>query len=263
MAQFTQQSKINSSYFHSQSKTITEQNQYPFESPFKDGHNVFMKDVLSGVLPEADTQTEIDNWISSNPGIIKKYEQVDLTEISGSNGQAWQLIDSVDGVVLPFIDPVDVPKINDKTPSIGYTPILYDSTGTQLPTTAGSYKIKPFSGIVQFEVGYTPQDLGWGTPKLTVYGFIGNTLQDIIDSLVSTPVSYDEIIINIDSLNKTQFEFPLSNTPLNGSVWVIINGVIQTPLQDYTVDYGTPKISLTGDCVERFESDVIYIKYTY
>ncbi len=172
MAQPNSNTKINRGYFHGLSKVQTEAAQYTFESNYKSSHSVRAHDVWLDSVPYAINATQADEQAILYPSILQKYTQISLTEIAGSNGQAWYLDDA--GVfVRPWISPVDVPSQERNLPSFGYQMTLYRQNGMQIPPTIGVWDVDYYAGMVLFQADTTPQILGWGIPKVTCYTYIG------------------------------------------------------------------------------------------
>jgi len=151
------------------------------------------KDVWADNVPYCATETDADNFVSANPTVAKKYTQHSLTEVPGSNGQAWYLDDG--GTWMrPWIAPTDVPHPTTNAPSYGFEAKLYDSSGNLIPLTVGVWLIDYYAGIVRFQEGYTPSDMGWGTPKITCYVYTGNTLENASgfdpDAIVTAEVDW-------------------------------------------------------------------------
>lgn len=163
-------------YFHSLSKVLTNETQYPFESKYKSSHSVSYNEVWAENIPYCETSAEVDSFITSNPGIIQKYTEIELTEIPGSNGQAWYINDTE--FIKPFISPVDIMDVSTGLPSSGFEAKLYKNNGTQISPTSGVWFIDYYAGIVHFQFGSTPFDLNYGIPKLTVYVYTGKMLSD-------------------------------------------------------------------------------------
>ena len=163
--------KNTKAYFHALSKVNTEITQYVFESKYKTGHSVRLGDVWAEEVGYAETIAEADNFVISNPFIVKKYTLQNLTEIPGSNGQGYYINDGE--FIQSWISPTDVPHEITKDPSLGYEAKLYQSDDTFIPPTSGVFVIDYYAGIVLFQEGYTPADMGWGTPKITCYVYIG------------------------------------------------------------------------------------------
>jgi len=186
------------SYFHSVGKTLTEESQFTFNSAYKSGHVIFPADVLTDDIPYLSSTTEVDAYISGNPGILKKYTLKELTELTGSNGQSWYIEDGgqwIKPIMVPSLAPDPTP--ND--PSNGFIVNLYESDDTFIPPTDGVFWIDAFQGLVKFEEGFTPSDQGYGNIKISCYAYIGGTLSEEISggfgvsdflSLTDTPSSY-------------------------------------------------------------------------
>lgn len=210
MAAPSQITERKSGYFHSLSKAITNESQYPFESKFKSSHTIKYDEVWAETIPYCLDTASADIFTSNNTSIIKKYELKELTEIPGSNGQAWYINDNK--FVRPFISPVDIVDESTNMPSIGFEAKLYKNNGTYISSTSGVWYIDYYAGIVHFESGYTPADLGYGIPKITVYTYIGKTVADLINNvmvaqnnteLITTErllIQNNELILNKTSL---------------------------------------------------------------
>lgn len=171
-----------SGYFHSLSKAITNETQYPFESKFKSSHTIKYDEVWAESIPYCPDVASADAF-ALNSSIIKKYELKELTEIPGSNGQAWFINDNK--FVRPFISPVDVVEDLTNMPSIGFEAKLYKQNGTFISSTSGVWFVDYYAGIVHFESSYTPADLGYGIPKISLYVYIGKTVADLIENVMN------------------------------------------------------------------------------
>lgn len=189
MAAPSQLTERKSGYFHSLSKAITNETQYPFESKFKSSHTIKYDEVWAESIPYCPDVASADTFALNNNLIIKKYELKELTEIPGSNGQAWYINDNK--FVRPFISPVDVTETLTNMPSIGFEAKLYKNNGTFISSSSGVWFIDYYAGIVHFESGYTPNDLGYGIPKLTVYSYIGKTVADLINNVLSSQTTLE------------------------------------------------------------------------
>jgi len=166
-------------YFHSSGKTITESTQNVFESVRRSGHNTKSDEVWSDTITYCADVATADAFTLANPTIVRKYTNVSLTVEPGSNGQAMYIDDG--GVfVRPWIAPTDITDAANM-PSIGFQIKMYQGpTGTnpgQLITPSeGRWIADYYSGMVMFDVGFTANDLGWGTPTVDIYIYIGSTL---------------------------------------------------------------------------------------
>ena len=181
MAIPSQQFQITKSFFHALGKLNTESSQYLFESISKSSHNVLSKEVWTEEVPYAVDATTADANVAAYPAMIRKYTQTSLTEVAGSNGQAYYINNS--GPVGSLIAPVDVPSSG--IPSYGYRAILYKSDNSIIPETAGVFVIDYYSGIVMFQNGYTPAAMGWGVPKMTCYAYVGQKSSDSAAQVLS------------------------------------------------------------------------------
>lgn len=203
MASPNQNTERKSGYFHSLSKAITNETQYPFESKFKSSHTIKYDEVWAESIPYCPDVASADAF-ALNSSIIKKYELKELTEIPGSNGQAWYINDN--RFVRPFISPVDVVEDLTNMPSIGFEAKLYKQDGTFISSTSGVWFIDYYAGIVHFESSYTPNDLGYGIPKISLFVYIGKTVADLINNVVNNQnnteiITTEKILISNNEIN--------------------------------------------------------------
>jgi hypothetical protein len=198
MASPSQDFQNRNAYFHSVGRTNTSHTQNTYESPYKSAHTVRASEIWAEDIPYAATATEADAAAFALPNVIVKYEKVPLKEVPGSNGQAWYL--DVDGkFVKPWIAPTDVPHPTTNMPATGYQARIFRENGTSIPLTDGVYIIDYYSGMVRFQEGYTPKDMGYGTPSITCYAYIGKMLADVLeDGMGGKDESYrvDMLMIN-------------------------------------------------------------------
>jgi hypothetical protein len=166
--------KLDKSFFHSFSKTQTEDTQEVYESEYKAGHTVRLQDTWADDVPYASTISDADSAVSNYSTIVHKYTLQSLTEIPGSNGEAWYINDG-GAFIKNWISPIDIQELTTNKPSHGYEAKLYKSDNTFIPPTTGAFVVDYFAGLVIMENGFTPADLGWGTPKITCYNYIGRT----------------------------------------------------------------------------------------
>jgi len=166
------QTKIG--YFHSKSAVLTEGTQTINEPLFKSSHSpVGNIDVWADPVAYAVDIAAADAEAGSNAAVTK-YTQVDLTAWPGSNNQAWYL-DDAGTFMKPWISPRDIPNATTQAPSYGYQLNLYEQDLTLIFPTDGRWAIDYYAGIIQFEVGFTPVDMGYALPiKATLYAYTGN-----------------------------------------------------------------------------------------
>lgn len=194
MATSSSLTERKSSYFHRLSKSLTNDSQYLFESKYKSSHTIKYDDVWADNIEYCENTEKADLFTLNNPNIVKKYEKHLLTEIPGSNGQAWYINDNK--FVRSFISPVDVPDKITNLPSIGFEVKLYKEDGSIISPTSGVWYVDYYSGIIHFESSNTPKDLNYGIPKITIYAYIGKTLSDTINELKNTQKSTKIITSN-------------------------------------------------------------------
>jgi hypothetical protein len=173
MADFSTTLAGKIAYFHSKQSTLTEGNQLAFEPLYKSSHSVLgQSDVWADPINYCVDAAAADAEAIANVAVTK-YLQVDLTPIPGSNNQSWYY-NNAGTFVKPWISPRDIPNSVTQAPSYGFQMQLYQQNLTIIPPTAGRWNVDYYSGIVQFEVGFTPADMGWLTPiKATIYAYTG------------------------------------------------------------------------------------------
>jgi hypothetical protein len=231
---FSDNKQLKSAFFHSLSKVQTNITQNPYESSYKSGHSVFDLDVFSEPVPYAVDTVAADANVSNYPTRLAKYSLNALTMVPGSNGQAYYL-DVAGTYVKPFINPVDIPA-SDGTPSFGYDVRLYKEDGTRVFPTQGNWNVDFYGGIILFDVGYTPADLGWGTPKITCYVYVGKNLRDSLAGIVGGTTFQDPV------LSKDNFD-PSLLSPSEGDRQVV-GGESYAIL---STDLGNNTFTVSGD----------------
>lgn len=172
----SEQRKI--AYFHSLGKVMTRDSQAVYESPYKSSHNVRLSEIWSDDIVYAiDYAAAVNESINSSA--VTLYEETQLTEILGSNGQSWYLNNSGQ-FIRPWISPIDVPNPTNNLPSYGYTLRLFrgdDATigtaGSEIGMTEGAWSVDYYAGIIHFANGQTPNDRGWGTVKASIFVYTG------------------------------------------------------------------------------------------
>lgn len=266
-------------FFHALSKVNTEASQYVYESLYKSAHSMRAKDIWADPIPFCATETDADNWVASNPTVGVKHVQVSLTEVTGSNGQAWYL--DIGGTwIRPWIAPTDVPDDTTNAPSLGFEVKLYDQNDTFIPPTTGVWVVDYYAGLILFEQGYTPADMGWGTPKITCYQYIGQTLEGggggTFDRTLVDPsdgswsdgfFDWQSGVTTIDDALDDVNELltcvappdaqPLQGSDIDFSSITFVAGKISNPNGAYTLDYFSP-----GDATNFITDNTTIIGYT-
>jgi hypothetical protein len=210
MAQPSTTLQTTYSFFHSNNKTLSEETQYLFESQYSGGHVVFTKDVMIDPISYCPTVTDADNFVAANPTILRKYTQTSLTQVPNSNGQSWYINDAGNGGwQKPIIVGSLIPQAGTNLPSTGFDPLLYTSASVQIATTAGVWWVDPFQGILKFANGYTPSVMGWGTPKITAYAYIGRKLQDYVAE--DDPATTEYVYNNVTESDPTSVTYSITH----------------------------------------------------
>jgi len=235
-------------YFHALSRSANESTQEVFEAAFKSAHSVRGADVWADAVAVAVDVTAADSEAGSNAAVTK-HTLLSLTEVGGSNGQAY-FLDIAGAFIKPWIAPTDVPDPTTALASNGYQALLYQSDDTLITPTEGVWLIDYFAGIVLFQIGSTPSDEGWGTPKITCYQYTGAGV--VAGGGGGTVVDNEDKTGDVDGI---ETEFILASTPLAGSTKVYLNGMRQRLGVDYTETVVTKKITFA----DTPESDAILI----
>ncbi len=181
MANPSSQAQLKSSFFHSVNKTMVLDTSDSYESVYGAGHVNKSADILSDELPWFNLETQVDQWIIDNPGILYKYTLYPLTELPGTNGQSWYVNDSLVWRKPFILNSVISDDAN--TPAYGYIFKLYRDDNTRIGEGSGRWWVDPYQGIVKFDTGFTPADQGYGVPKVSCYVYIGNRLSDTLNDL--------------------------------------------------------------------------------
>jgi len=179
--------QIQASFMESvTSKSFHRSGQQIFESIYSSKPAIWSSEILHSFLqlPLAADQATIDAWIIANPSYLQKYENYVLTADPISNNELYYIEDAGQWI-KPFILEYMVADPATNQPSNGYVMQLKQGVGGSVPgqqisPTLGRWWVSPFEGAVHFETGYTPPDMGWGDITLTVYTWIGSTVQEAI-----------------------------------------------------------------------------------
>lgn len=202
--------------------------QQVYESTFRNGHRVLAKDVWIDTIGFCVDESAADSFASTHPGIVKKHTAVGLTEVAGSNGQMYRVIDN--GVwINNWIAPTDSLNSMGET-SQGFACKLTQNNGVTISLTDGVHIRNYFNGTIEFQAGYTPTDLGYQLPlKVTFYEYIGKTVADAIQESTSLSIKERFEVID-DSVN-----YDLSHTPIVDSETVVVSGMFRDRGDDYTI----------------------------
>lgn len=210
--------QISLGYKHSLSKAGTDVSKYIVEEKYKSSHNINDRDIWADTIDYCVNETVADNFVATHPSIIKKYTLASLTVVPGTNNLAWYLNDG-GKFVRPWVIPTDIPHLITNEPSHGFLPKLFRENNTQVPPTLGVWLIDAYSGLVIFQEGQDPITLGWGTPKITCYVYIGKRVRNILEGVIEgttwqapvtsktltnpstiTPVHGERFIVGINSI---------------------------------------------------------------
>ena len=176
MAEFSTTLQTKIAFFHAGgSRVLTEVNQSgPYESGLKSAHAVLGdKDVWADTVAYAVDVAAADAEAIANSAVTK-FLQVDLTMYPGSNNQVFYY-DLAGTFVKPWISPTDVPEPITAAPSYGYQMLLYQQDLTPIFLTDARWTTDYYAGIIQFETGFTPINMGYALPlKATLFVYTGN-----------------------------------------------------------------------------------------
>ena len=225
------------SYFHSLGKSMTESNQNIYESNYKSSHNIRTSDVWADHIDFALTYNAAKNY-SINNNAVELHEKVFLSEVYGSNGQAYVYIlngkfkDSTYPIeergnlvkinnllqigpefISPFISPDDVFNKTTNEPSYGYSVRLFKEDDTEVFLSEGSWTVNYNNGIIYFSEGYTPSDMGWGDIKASFFQYNGSYLDNTLYTMNKDNISSVEFFQNI--LYFTQNDGDITQIDLN------------------------------------------------
>ena len=184
--------QIAASFFHENSKQhVRASHQYLYNSPYRGGHVTQATDVLASDIPWFSDFNDLDSWISDNPGIIQKYTQFPISPIPGMNNESWRVMDNSTWM-RPIIVPEMIPQVGTGLRASAYQYYLYPDSDLVDPIalSTGTWWVEPFSGVIRFDSTQRPQDLGWGTPLLTCYVYVGSYLQDVLTALTPRVFKY-------------------------------------------------------------------------
>lgn len=178
--------QLRKAYNHNFSKTNTYDTQQPYESTISNGHRLLSKEIWTqdSELSFCTTELQADNLATANPTILKKHTKVALEAIAGSNNQTYRVV--IDNVwINRWIAPTDITNNIGETSS-GFACKLYQNNDTQISLTEGVHIRNYFNGLIEFQEGYTPINLGYSLPlKVTFYEYVGEVLSDSINNNVA------------------------------------------------------------------------------
>jgi hypothetical protein len=253
MATPSQTFQVQKSFFHNFSRVAMHGAQSVFESTMRNGHRVLASDVWVEPIPFCPTTIAADAWTVDKPNIARKRIEETLSPVAGTNNQLYRIVS--DGTwINRWIAPTDSMNALGET-SQGFAVKLTQNDGTVISLTEGVYVINYFTGLIEFQVGYTPVDLGYALPlKLTLYEYIGKTLADV-DFGGSTRVAAKERFAAIDG----QLTYSISHSPIVDSETVVVQGIFLDSETDYTIVAN--QITFNAEVIEAGKK--IIITYSY
>lgn len=246
-----------------------------FEEAYPWLPTVRLEEVFTESVPYAANPAAADAAVAANPTIIQKNTLYTLDEVPLSNGQGW----------AAFSTPGDTNStrlINWLNPQLfgpGYFFSLFEFDNTPINLTDGRFQVDSKNGLIRFDDGFTPTDLGLAMPlKLTFYRYIGTTAASGgfggtgPTGATGSPGSVDfvEEMIQAEDISITDGDTILADTLSIGttdleSVSLYLNKLYQVQGEDYELT-GTGNQSIrwlvgTGTAVPMSSDDVIVVKY--
>ena len=143
-------------------------------------------------------------WTNPSYPAVRLYENVPMTKVAGSDGggkfQAFEILAGDDGIssgtkrITDWIAPTAVADQETGKPVAGYSGIpQYNNQALKLANPSkwaeslGSYEFAYIAGLLTFEPGFTPQDVGGASAvnniKLTAFKYIGAYLTDVLSGM--------------------------------------------------------------------------------
>ena len=148
-----------------------------FEEEFPWSPTVLASEIWADDVPFAATPLEADDVAAGlttdapTSPVVEKLTLATMDEIPLSNGQGWTLYD-IAGIPDPATRILD--WLNPQSFGPGYFIALFENDDTPIALTDGRYQIDNKNGVVRFDEGFTPADLGLLTPlKVTLYRYDG------------------------------------------------------------------------------------------
>ena len=210
-------SRERSAFYHVANRAQTRADQRIYNTTINSsGIDDAVVQAYRSVLPFEGLKADVDTWIAANSGVIEKHDNVALTELLGSNGQTWYI--EKDGErVRTFIAEQFLVDLSNNTVPNAYVFELYRGDGTRIPPATYDWWVIPDEGLIRFEEGATPADLGIGTPSATVYSGLLDT------AAITGGGGGDPLVIG---------------DPLTDGTWIIIRDVNDN-LDSYPTDIPT------------------------
>ncbi len=170
-------------YLHKFSKGVVAEGQlYERQAQVKSGHNVDYVTVRGQDIPECQYRelllTSSNTVKTPYNAVLKFWNQASMTVYPDSNGQSYYLLDN-NQIVSDFVDPSDK-LIDGRVLSKGYTPYFYGvkPNGVLEKLSPILYQFESYSGILSFEKGKTPSDLGYVGVKIEAFQYIGKSVKE-------------------------------------------------------------------------------------
>lgn len=160
-----------SSFFHTANRALTEADQKIYNTTLDSaGVDSSVSGLYRSFLPFTHTQTVVDTFLlTADPVPLEKLSRVTLVPLPGSNNQTWFAQDTDGARIKLFITEQFLLDPTTNSVPNAYVLELYQQDGTRITPTQGDWWVKPDEGLIRFEKGSTPVDLGWGNPTITCY----------------------------------------------------------------------------------------------
>lgn len=175
-----------SAFYHIANRSLTRADQEIYNTTVNStGIPKEISEAYRQVLPFEHLKVDIDAWIVTNPNVIVKHDRVTLTELAGSNEQTWYIEADGERVTNFFTEQFLLDPATNTVPN-GYVFELYRADGTQIPPSHYDWWVVPDEGLIRFEEGSTPTDLGIGPVTAIVYS--GNPIFTAAQGVSGEPI---------------------------------------------------------------------------
>jgi len=220
---------LRKSFFHKFSRNNQHSTQNIYESVIKDGHRLLSQDIWieDSLITYCPTELDADNLAASIPTIIKKHTLVDMEVVAGTNNQLYRVVINNEWI-NKWLAPVDIVNALGLT-SNGFACKLYQNDGTLISLTEGVSVRDYYMGLLHFQEGFTPVDLGYSLPlKITFFEYVGKTLEEFINN------TEEELEIVTESFDFAEY-FVLKDDKISSKLYGTKINLVVTDENGYVV----------------------------